>query len=88
MINPTVKEFMDLRESNTGFDPNDKRDRRSGIDRRRFSYTAHIPERRKAKDRRRSHRGRDTDSRRGLDSLHPFLASRTMAAESRKRYLV
>ena len=29
-----------------------KEDRRSGIDRRRFSYDAHVPERRSGRDRR------------------------------------
>jgi len=30
-----------------------QRDRRSGFDRRQFSYTGHLPERRRIKDRRR-----------------------------------
>jgi hypothetical protein len=32
----------------------DEPDRRSGIERRRFSYTCHIPERRRGEDRRKS----------------------------------
>jgi len=32
---------------------NDKQNRRTGIDRRQFSYTHHLPERREGKDRRR-----------------------------------
>jgi hypothetical protein len=31
----------------------EQRDRRSGIDRRQFSYAVHLPERRRCKDRRR-----------------------------------
>ena len=33
--------------------PKDKENRRVGIDRRQFSYTHHLPERRAGKDRRR-----------------------------------
>jgi hypothetical protein len=33
--------------------PKDKENRRIGIDRRQFSYTHHLPERRAGKDRRR-----------------------------------
>lgn len=32
--------------------PHDKKNRRIGIDRRQFSYTHHLPERRDGKDRR------------------------------------
>ncbi len=34
-------------------DSNDKENRRIGVDRRQFSYTHHLPERRDGKDRRR-----------------------------------
>jgi hypothetical protein len=47
------EEFRLIRDSNRGFDQVRKRDRRWGIDRRRFSYAAHIPERRMSEDRRR-----------------------------------
>jgi hypothetical protein len=36
------------------FIPGVSQDRRSGLDRRQFTYTAHIPERRCGRDRRRS----------------------------------
>ena len=39
----------------------DKGGRRSGTDRRRFSYTVHIPERRLSKDRRKNSDRRDTE---------------------------
>lgn len=35
------------------FIPGAEPERRSGIDRRKFTYTAHIPERRRGRDRRR-----------------------------------
>lgn len=35
------------------FIPGSIPERRSGVDRRRFTYTAHIPERRRGRDRRR-----------------------------------
>jgi hypothetical protein len=42
--------------------PPDNGGRRSGIERRRFEYTSHIPERRSGRDRRKGH-----DRRRGID---------------------
>jgi hypothetical protein len=44
----------------------DNRDRRFGVDRREFSYTAYLPERRSGKDRRRAcdHRNMQTNESR------------------------
>jgi len=41
-----------VRKEHKAFTPSDNGGRRSGIERRRFSYSAHIPERRKGIDRR------------------------------------
>ena len=49
-----MKGFSGVNSLNEDFCRNDNWDRRSGIDRRQFSYIAHIPERRCGEDRRRS----------------------------------
>ena len=68
MKNFAVKAFKDLQRSNMISDQNDKRDTRSGIERRRFLYTAHIPERRRGKDRRiRKDQKEITGHRKSLD---------------------
>jgi len=48
-----------------GFDLRDKGGRRSGTDRRQFSYSSHIPERREDPDRRNGDDRRDGWVRRG-----------------------
>lgn len=55
-----------MTDSKAGFPFVDNGGRRLGIDRRQFSYTAHIPERRKSKDRRRGE-DRRSDIERRLD---------------------
>lgn len=47
--------------------------RRSGIDRRRFQYTAHIPERRSGDDRRSGIDRRTMERRQGVERRSAFL---------------
>jgi len=47
---------------------NDKGGRRTGIERRRFSYTGHIPERRSGSDRRTGLDRRSGEDRRGSEA--------------------
>ena len=48
-----VNVAYDLDVYSDEFIPGAEPERRSGIDRRKFTYTAHIPERRRGRDRRR-----------------------------------
>ena len=62
MAEKNFKNLLSWRDENVAYDldlyadeyiPGISPDRRSGLDRRQFTYTAHIPERRRVRDRRR-----------------------------------
>jgi hypothetical protein len=55
--------------------------RRSGIERRRFQYTTHIPERRSGYDRRSGIDRRTMERRQSLDRRAAFLSSADLAGE-------
>ena len=55
--------------------------RRSGIERRRFQYTSHIPERRSGHDRRSGIDRRTMERRQGEDRRAAFLSSADLAGE-------
>ena len=55
--------------------------RRSGIERRRFQYTFHIPERRSGDDRRSGIDRRTMERRQGEDRRAAFLSSADLAGE-------
>ncbi len=61
--------FTDVALSKMTFFPNDNGGRRSGIDRREFSYAGHIPERRCGQDRRSAKDRRNGDDRRHTSEL-------------------
>jgi hypothetical protein len=62
MLNADSWRVWAMTEYTVEFNLRDHSGRRSGIDRRRFSYTSHIPERRGENDRRET-----SDRRSGLD---------------------
>ena len=65
---PLKKGFEKMGTSHTVFNLRDKGGRRLGLERRRFSYNIHIPERRCGEDRRKSlDRRNDKDRRDGID---------------------
>jgi hypothetical protein len=55
--------------------------RRSGIERRRFQYTSHIPERRSGYDRRSGVDRRTVERRQGADRRASFTSSTGLARE-------
>jgi len=55
--------------------------RRSGIERRRFQYTSHIPERRSGLDRRSGIDRRTLERRQGADRRAGFVSSADLARE-------
>jgi hypothetical protein len=55
--------------------------RRSGIERRRFQYTSHIPERRSGYDRRSGIDRRTLERRKGVDRRAVFASSADLAGE-------
>ena len=55
--------------------------RRSGIERRRFQYTSHIPERRSGHDRRSGIDRRTLGRRQDIDSRAGFVSSADLAGE-------
>jgi hypothetical protein len=55
--------------------------RRSGIERRRFQYTSHIPERRSGHDRRSGIDRRTLERRQDIDRRAGFVSSADLAGE-------
>ena len=55
--------------------------RRSGIERRRFQYTSHVPERRSGFDRRSGIDRRTLERRKGVDRRAVFASSADLAGE-------
>ena len=71
--NHMTRQDSKMHEKQNGTDQREHESNRSGIDRRQFSYSYHIPERRSGKERRRGFDRRDGFSRRsGIERRSPY----------------